>query len=634
MRYEISEVVKKDQVMELVFGNCSKPKDLLGRHFILQGQVISAYHPDAVKMEVISEDGEHYPMDTVERQPVFSLFLPHKRPFSYQIHMTFHDGNTYISSDPYSYEGLITEEEEKLFSKGNWTEVYHKMGCHKVKLGNTEGMYFAVWAPGARRVSVVGDFNYWNGMLYPMHKMENSDIFELFIPGLSCGQFYKFEIKNVQGDIIQMVDPYAVMNEEKENGASRMFDLGRFRWEDSRWLSKRYHGNVFKTPMSVCEVRISELDSPDEKVQEIVQDMGHTHILLRGTPERAKLGVERGFFEPAFYGNTPDTMRFFVNRSHKRNIGVMLEISPEYLTRAVHLFEKKHPQAVNYLLANILFWIKEYHIDGFVFRGLSENSSDFLEKAKEVIKKEDNSVLFIGEEIKGKQARDFFDFEWNMELKAGVEEYLGTDFEKRQGKYFCLSQLLMKGDFSNTLLLLNKEKNNLFDESLIDKKPSCDYDKLTGVRMSYGYLMGVPGRKAWDLHSHENISSQEYVKSLIRIYQEYPALYEYDPLRASFEWINGMDAESSVLRFMRKSPSGRDNLLFICNFGTEEKENCQVGVPKAGKYTMISNSDAVEFGGEGRDEHQEVQAVSECWDLRPYSIKISVPPLATLIFKF
>ena len=634
MRYEISEVVKKDQVMELVFGNCSKPKDLLGRHFILQGQVISAYHPDAVKMEVISEDGEHYPMDTVERQPVFSLFLPHKRPFSYQIHMTFHDGNTYISSDPYSYEGLITEEEEKLFSKGNWTEVYHKLGCHKVKLGNTEGMYFAVWAPGARRVSVVGDFNYWNGMLYPMHKMENSDIFELFIPGLSCGQFYKFEIKNVQGDIIQMVDPYAVMNEEKENGASRMFDLGRFRWEDSRWLSKRYHGNVFKTPMSVCEVRISELDSPDEKVQEIVQDMGHTHILLRGTPERAKLGVERGFFEPAFYGNTPDTMRFFVNRSHKRNIGVMLEISPEYLTRAVHLFEKKHPQAVNYLLANILFWIKEYHIDGFVFRGLSENSSDFLEKAKEVIKKEDNSVLFIGEEIKGKQTRDFFDFEWNMELKAGVEEYLGTDFEKRQGKYFCLSQPLMKGDFSNTLLLLNKEKNNLFDESLIDKKPSCDYDKLTGVRMSYGYLMGVPGRKAWDLHSHENISSQEYVKSLIRIYQEYPALYEYDPLRASFEWINGMDAESSVLRFMRKSPSGRDNLLFICNFGTEEKENCQVGVPKAGKYTMISNSDAVEFGGEGRDEHQEVQAVSECWDLRPYSIKISVPPLATLIFKF
>lgn len=634
MRYEISEVVKKDQVMELVFGNCSKPKDLLGRHFILQGQVISAYHPDAVKMEVISEDGEHYPMDTVERQPVFSLFLPHKRPFSYQIHMTFHDGNTYISSDPYSYEGLITEEEEKIFSKGNWTEVYHKMGCHKVKLGNTEGMYFAVWAPGARRVSVVGDFNYWNGMLYPMHKMENSDIFELFIPGLSCGQFYKFEIKNVQGDIIQMVDPYAVMNEEKENGASRMFDLGRFRWEDSRWLSKRYHGNVFKTPMSVCEVRISELDSPDEKVQEIVQDMGHTHILLRGTPERAKLGVERGFFEPAFYGNTPDTMRFFVNRSHKRNIGVMLEISPEYLTRAVHLFEKKHPQAVNYLLANILFWIKEYHIDGFVFRGLSENSSDFLEKAKEVIKKEDNSVLFIGEEIKGKQTRDFFDFEWNMELKAGVEEYLGTDFEKRQGKYFCLSQPLMKGDFSNTLLLLNKEKNNLFDESLIDKKPSCDYDKLTGVRMSYGYLMGVPGRKAWDLHSHENISSQEYVKSLIRIYQEYPALYEYDPLRASFEWINGMDAESSVLRFMRKSPSGRDNLLFICNFGTEEKENCQVGVPKAGKYTMISNSDAVEFGGEGRDEHQEVQAVSECWDLRPYSIKISVPPLATLIFKF
>lgn len=638
MRHEISEVIKKDQVMELVFGNCSRPKDLLGRHFIMEGQVISAYHPDAVTMEVISEDGTHYSMDTVERQPVFSLFLPHKNPFSYQIHMTFRDGNTYICNDPYSYEGLITEEEENLFAKGCWPDVYHKMGCHKIKFGDTEGMYFAVWAPGARRVSVVGDFNFWNGMLYPMHKMEHSDIFELFIPGLSCGQFYKFEVKNAQGEVTQMIDPYAVMNEEKEDGASRMFDLNRFRWEDSRWLSDRYRGNIFKAPMSVCEVRISELDSPDEKVQETVQDMGHTHILLRGTPEGERLGAQKGFFEPAFYGNTPDTMRFFVNRSHKRNIGVMLEISPEYLRRAVHLFEKKHPQAINYLLANILFWIKEYHIDGFVFRGLSESSADFLKKAKEIIKKEDSSVLFIGEEMPGRNQGDFFDFEWNMELKSGLNQYLGTDMHARKEKYFCLSQPLMKGDFSHTLLLLNreinKEKNNLFDESFIDKKPSYDYDKLTGVRMSYGYLMGVPGRKAWDLHSHENISSQEYVKALLRIYQEYPALYEYDPIRAPFEWINGVDAESSILSFMRRSPSGRDNLLFICNFSEEEKECYQVGVPKSGRYTLISNSDAVEFGGEGRGEHQEVQAVSECRDLRPYSIRISVPPLATLIFRF
>ena len=638
MRYEISEVIKKDQVMELVFGNCSKPKDLLGRHFIMEGQVISAYHPDAVKMEVISEDGKHYPMDTVERQPVFSLFLPHKRSFYYQIHMTFHDGNTYICNDPYSYEGLITEEEEKMFSKGIWTEVYHKMGCHKVKLRDTEGMYFAVWVPGAKRVSVVGDFNFWNGMLYPMHKMKNSDIFELFIPGLSCGQFYKFEVKNAQGEITQMVDPYAVMNEEKENGASRMFDLKRFHWEDMRWLSERYRGNVLKRPMSVCEVRISELDSPDEKVQETVQDMGHTHILLRGTSEGEKLGAHKGFFEPAFYGNTPDTMRFFVNRSHKRNIGVLLEISPEYLRRAVNLFEKKNLQAINYLLANILFWIREYHMDGFVFRGLSEGAADFLKKAKEVIKKEDSNILFIGEQTTDKDLKSFFDFEWNLEIKAGVDKYLKADIHSRKKEYFQLSQPLMNGDFSRALLLLNKEisieKNNLFKESFIDKKASCDYDKLTGVRMSYGYLMGVPGRKAWDLHSHENISSQEYVKSLLRIYQEYPALYEYDPMRAPFEWINGMDAESFILSFIRKSPSGRDNLLFVCNFSEEGKKHYRVGIPKNGKYTLISNSDAVEFGGEGRGEHQEVKAVSECWDLRPYSIKISVPPLATLIFKF
>ena len=638
MRYEISEVIKKEQVMELVFGNCSKPKDLLGRHFVQEGQVIAAYHPDAVAMEVIAEDGKHYSMDTVERQPVFSLFLPHKRPFSYQLHMTFCDGNTYICNDPYSYEGLITEEEEKLFSQGNWTEVYHKMGCHKVKLGDTEGMYFAVWVPDAKRVSVIGDFNYWNGMLYPMHKLNNSDIFELFIPGLSCGQFYKFEVKNTQGQVIQMIDPYAVMNEEKKDGASRMFDLNRFRWEDSRWLTERYRGNMFRIPMSVCEVRISELDSPDEKVQETVQDMGHTHILLRGTSQGELLGAKKGFFEPAFYGNTPDTMRFFVNRSHKRNIGVMLEISPEYLRRAVNLFEKKDPQTVNYLISNILFWIREYHIDGFVFRGLHKGFADFLSKAREVIKKEDSSILFIGEEMAGKNMGDFFDFEWNIGIKAGVDSYLEADIQNRKNKYFYLSQPLMGRDLSHTVLLLNKEMNkekiDLFDKSFIDKKTSCDYDKLTGVRMSYGYLIGIPGRKAWDLHSHENISSQEYVKSLLQIYQEYPALYEYDPIRAPVEWINGMDVEALVVSFIRKSPYGRDNLLFICNFSEEEQEHYQIGVPKNSKYTLISNSDAVEFGGEGRGEHQEVKAVSECWDLRPYSIKISIPPLATLIFKF
>ena len=638
MRYEISEVIKKEQVMELVFGNCSKPKDLLGRHFVQEGQVIAAYHPDAVAMEVIAEDGRHYSMDTVERQPVFSLFLPHKRPFSYQLHMTFCDGNTYICNDPYSYEGLITEEEEKLFSQGNWAEVYHKMGCHKVKLGDTEGMYFAVWVPDARRVSVIGDFNYWNGMLHPMHKLNNSDIFELFIPGLSCGQFYKFEVKNIQGQVLQMIDPYAVMNEEKKDGASRMFDLNRFRWEDSRWLTERYRGNMFRIPMSVCEVRISELDSPDEKVQETVQDMGHTHILLRGTSQGELLGAKKGFFEPAFYGNTPDTMRFFVNRSHKRNIGVMLEISPEYLRRAVNLFEKKDPQTVNYLISNILFWIREYHIDGFVFRGLHKGSADFLSKAREVIKKEDSSILFIGEEMAGKNMGDFFDFEWNIGIKAGVDSYLEADIQNRKNKYFYLSQPLMGRDLSHTVLLLNKEMNkekiDLFDKSFIDKKTSCDYDKLTGVRMSYGYLIGIPGRKAWNLHSHENISSQEYVKSLLQIYQEYPALYEYDPMRAPFEWINGMDVEALVVSFIRKSPYGRDNLLFICNFSEEEQEHYQIGVPKNSKYTLISNSDAVEFGGEGRGEHQEVKAVSECWDLRPYSIKISIPPLATLIFKF
>lgn len=692
MRYEIGEVMKQERVMELIFGNCSRPKDLLGRHFIKEGQVISAYHPDAVKMEVITEDGGDYEMDNVERLPAYALFVPNQKKFPYRIKMTFRDGNTHIGRDPYCYDGMITKEEEQLFAQGKWTDSYRKLGCHKAEIRGTEGMYFAVWAPSARRVSVVGDFNFWNGMTHPMHRLENTGIFELFIPGVKSGQLYKFEIKTSHGEVWKRADPYALMSEEKLNGASTIFDMTEFEWEDEQWMKQRAKRNYTHAPLAMCEIATGEGEFTEAKIMHAVGELGCTHVLLKRIDMGKCKGRQRGFFEPVFYGNTPDETRNFINECHKNHVGVILEMSPGYFQkgkteldqfdgtplyavadkrlsagddREICLLRNDTKEVSNYLLSNILFWIRAYHIDGFVFRGMSEalslrkdkfkhlntaevedfdaflhNYSDILMRARRLIKREDPNVLFIGEDIAGAVGRDIFgragdfDFAWNYDIKRNVSVYQDASGKNKTSEYYRLSQPLMQGELSRLLLPVNQEKSRKTKKTLIDKKVLDDYHKLAGKRMSYGFLMGVPGKKIWALHSFEDIASWEYIKSLFRIYREYPALYEYDSVKAPLEWINATDAPSSVISFLRRPPSGKGGVLFVCNFDDREKIDYPLGVPLYGRYVLLSSSDSVEFGGEGRFESQQPFAVQECRDLRPYSIRISLPPMTTMIFAF
>ena len=187
MRYEIGQVLKQDKVMKLVFGKYSMPRHLLGRHLIAGGQVIAAYHPDAVRMRLLAGGGKIYEMDMVERQPVFALFLPHREIFSYQLEIYLRGGKKITHYDPYSFSCQITEEEEQEFLRGRWRNAYRKMGCHPMEIDGVRGIYFAVWAPRAQRVSLVGDFNHWDGRLCYMNRMGHSDIYEIFLPEVTEG---------------------------------------------------------------------------------------------------------------------------------------------------------------------------------------------------------------------------------------------------------------------------------------------------------------------------------------------------------------------------------------------------------------------------------------------------------------
>ena len=705
MRFEISEVIQQDSVMELVFGNCDRPDRLLGRHFVSSGQVISAFHPAAVSMEIIDSDGNHYPMDQIERQPVFAAFLPNKRAFSYQIQMIFQDGNVYISEDPYSFESLISESEITQFDQGTWRNSYRKLGSHVVNIGGTEGVYFAVWAPMARRVSVVGDFNFWNGMIYPMKRIGDSNLFEIFLPGVHAGQLYKFEIKNRQGEVSQKRDPYAVMNEKQENGASVIMDLDLFRWDDAGWMSMRNIRDIHSKPLAICEMFEPELMFPEERLREIVMDMGISHIMLKNAPEadeavseelldiadRERLKTARNsFFEPMYSRSGPDRMRSFVNESHKNHISVLLEISMDYIQRVfdyileftdlmpegtsegltglieatgyTFLFYRS-PELVNYILSNLIFWQRKYHIDGFVFHGfrsrivstfntsknlnasnrdwtdLIQRGYDLLNKLMKEARDIDHSILFIGDCVRRGDFADRgsrilklkepeYDLEWNYLTKSNLDRYLNLSREEKKQNHHLLTLPIMRMPDKDNVLLLNHEWKKA------DSVETYNLDLTAKEKVSYAFLTGMPGKIAWALHAGQEGFSMLFAKDLLKIYRRYPALHEFDMRRAPFEWINGSDAVESVITFARRDPRGRENLLFVCNFDSEEKRDYRIGVPQRGVYRVILNSDSVEYGGEGLYEGQEYNAEPIFRDLKEYSVKIYLPPMAALIFQY
>ena len=704
MRFEIGEIMKQNLVMDLVYGNSSCPKKLLGRHYVRGGQVIAAYHPDAVSMRVITDDGEIYEMDSVERLSVFALFIPGQNSFSYQIEMTFQDGNTFTNYNPYDFPCQITKREEEDFQKGCWLNSYKKLGCHPMEINGVKGLYFAVWAPSAKRVSVVGNFNFWNGLIYPMNRLEKSGIYEIFLPNAQLNQYYKYEIKTTQGYILQKADPYGMCQERTIENASKTFDMSEFHWDDKIWMKNRKYKNVKETPMVVYSFSEKEM----EKKESILEE-DFTHILFNR--KREQWGIKEDweqwnmkearehpttFFTPSFCYGSPDLFRQYINETHRKGIGVIMEISPGYFSResaglerfdgtmlygtaverirpneesAMCRFFFERPEVSNYLLSNLLFWIREYHIDGFVFGGITDiistnkNTSNnlnikgaaigktnetmgetgraFLTRAVETIRKEDPGVIVISDEYAELSSKDKnlflgeadFDFYWNYSVKENLNSYLSGDKLQKMQEHYKITLPLQKAGLSRSLLLLNYKKQAVFRQTSIDNPLSDGYDMLSEAKISYAFLMGVPGKKVLS-EIYDNSEIRNYLHSLIRIYREYPALYEYEKDMKSFEWVNGMDAVSSVVSFIRKSSSSRNQLLFICNFSSDSIADYQVGVPHFGKYVLLSNSDATEFGGEGRFVEQSPAVMREPCDFRPYSIEVSLPPNAALIFGF
>ncbi len=671
MRNEIAKVIKQDQVMELFYGNTSNPKEILGRHIIDEGQVISAYHPAAVEMTLIDDHGKRYKMDAVEKMPVYSVFLPTLRTFPYEFEMKFEDGNTYVTADPYSFSSRITEEEEERFLAGEWYNINNKLGAHPMTIDGVEGTYFAVWAPNARRVSIVGDFNFWNGMMYPMQRKDKSGIFELFLPNVREKALYKFELKTLEGKVFQKIDPFGCVDLDGYGDTSIVLNITKFHWDDSQWMKDRRQKKWSERPFAVFDRKLADVSH-----EEFLENGYFTHVLMKA---------------PTYGHGIRGKIRERINELHKKGIGVLLEVSlgvfsPEDIglkmfdgtslyghaddrirydiERGMSRFNHGKKQVANYLISNLIFWIKEYHIDGFLFEGITEmmhpsfdnfaggrrekqvfyqrDTEKFLQQAVEAVKKEDSSVLVFADEKEEKLTREEpniyskadFDGLLNYSIPANFIDYLQAAKEDTHKYFYKLSLPLMKSGLSDMMLNISLGESIASKDDLPQNIFGNEYDRLSWRKLTMGFFMGIPGKKRWTWQCKEPVSIKEYVKKLFEIYNGYSCMYSSDSDFPSFAWINGMDAESRVMTFVRRSPGSGKNLLFVCNFCVKRKEGFYVGVPKFGDYKLILNSAWEEFGGSVRDDSVVYHSISKGWDLQPYSLRLSIPAISILIFEY
>ena len=626
--------------------------------------------------------------------------------------------------------GVIGELDRYLFGEGRHYQLYHKLGAHPYTYRGQDGYYFAVWAPHAAAVSLVGDFNAWNPDATPMKPVADSGIYELFVPGLGVGQLYKFAITTHTGTILFKADPYAFSAEYRPGTASVTADIRGFKWNDSKWMESRAGTDPVKAPISIYEVHLGswkKKNRPEKdgyytymeaahELADYVLEMGYTHVELMGIAEHPYDGSwgyqVTGYFAPTSRYGTPTEFMYFVNYLHKKGIGVILDWVPAHFPKDAHgladfdgqaLYEYadprkgEHPdwgtkvfdyaknEVSNFLIANALYWLDEYHIDGlrvdavasmlyldygrqdgqWVPNKYGDNKNleaiEFFKHLNSVIRGRKDGAIIIAEEstawpkvTKSPEEDGLgFTFKWNMGWMHDFLEYMKLDPYFRKFNHNKMTFGITYCTSENFILVLSHDEVVHLKCSMINKMPGEYEDKFANLKVGYTFMLGHPGKKLlfmgqdfgqfheWD----EKVSLdwylttepfhadlQNYVKGLLTLYHKYPALYRLDEEYDGFQWINANDGDRSIFSFIRRDETQKKNLLFICNFTPVDRDDYRVGVPKRGTYTLLLDQEHGYYKRGDKISHYR-SIKSEC-DGQPYSFAYPLPAYGTAVFRF
>jgi len=713
MTKKLYKMMNWARIEGVVYSEEDNPHEFLGLTKALGGYLFQGFFPGMKKAYVVvkaGKDVKEYPMELADEEGFYAAFvskLASQEKLSYYFRLVDKNGVIKEVEDPYSFESTIDDKTLDKFNAGICYDIYKYLGAHVRTIKKVKGVSFAVWAPNAIRVSVVGNFNNWDGRIHQMRRLGKSGVFEIFIPGVNSQDTYMYKMK-FKGSVISLKsDPYGFAAELRPGKASLVYDFDDFTFTDDEWVNKRKDVKSDK-PMAVYEVNLATFKKAEgdgfanyrdiaHELCAYVKETGYTHIELMPVMEHP-LDESYGFQTIGYYSVTsrygsPEDFKYFMNYMHENGISVILDWAPANFPRDNHglsyfdgtylyehmdprqgltadgtkcIFNYNRPEVSNYLISNALFWIKEYHADGIKINdvaamlyldygkqdgeyvaniyGGNENldAIEMFKHLNSINEKLETGAMIIADghcsfpKLTEKLSKGGlgFSYKWNHEFINDLSDFMFYDPIYRAPHYDELTLSMLYAYSEDYILPMSHESAIDAGGTLLKRLPGTDEKKRAGIHLMMGYMFAHPGKKLIYMdHSFDeaNAGSVAFIKDLLTLYKDYPALYELDDKPEGFEWINNISAKENLLSFTRKSKDGQ-TLLIVCNFADLAYEKYEIGVPFAGKYKEIFNSDNEKYGGSGVVNKRVKTSKEKVCDARDNSIKINIPPLGISIY--
>lgn len=715
--------------------NTKDPFSILGLHPLNTDRgvktVIRTYQPQASFIRGESCDGE-YEFDFMKlgNTGFFEAVLDKEyEPFFYNLIIKQDDGNEYTLTDPYAFLPVLSDFDRHLISSGTHYELYRKLGANLVEHQGFKGVHFAVWAPNARAVSVVGSFNSWDGRRHQMRMLGSTGIWEIFIPNIGEGELYRFEIHGADGNLHVKVDPLAKLSEVRPATASITTHLDGYEWGDDLYMATHWATKVFGSPMNIYEVhagswrrdpanpdRFLNWDELAETLIPYLKEMGYTHVEflpLAEHPLDESWGYQvTGYYSPTSRYGTPDQFRHFVDLCHQNEIGVIVDWVPAHFPKDAHALGRfdgtacyehadprqgEHPhwgtyifnlgrnEVKNFLIANAMYWLKEFHCDGLRVDAVASmlyldygkgpgqwvpnkdggninyDTLEFLKHLNSIMGRLTPHAILIAEESTSfpsitrppEQGGLGFHYKWNMGWMNDFLSYIQHEPIHRKYHHNQLTFSMVYAYSENFIQVFSHDEVVHGKGSMLGKMPGDNWQKFANLRLTYAFQYAHPGKKlnfmgndfgqfrewnekrsldwhlvSWDSHG----KLLQMMKVLNHLYKENAPFWEIDHYYTGFEWIWCDDADNSIVSFVRKDDHG-NQILCVFNFTPVVRNDYRLGAPTRGKWKEIFNTDASMFGGSNVGNFGEVWTQDIPWQNRDCSLNIKLPPLAAVYFR-
>lgn len=725
--------IHPDGIAALVYADHGAPSDILGPKALDDDRtVLRTLRPWADTLTAVhAHSGQRAEMERIHNEGLFEVTVDGEwTGADYYFEVKRSDGMIETYVDPYAFPPLLTDYDLYLLGEGRHLYSYEKLGAQLREVDGVKGVNFAVWAPNARRVSVIGNFNNWDSRVHPMNNRGGVGFWEIFIPGVTAGEVYKFSIRsNFRGYQAEKSDPYAFFGELRPRTGSIVADLSAYDWQDDAWMQSRAHNDYLHEPMSIYEVHLGSWrrhadgtwltyrELADELVG-YVKDLGFTHIELMPVSEHpfdGSWGYQvTGYYAVTSRYGTPEDFMYFIDTCHQNGIGVILDWVPAHFPKdghalsyfdGTHLYSHEDPrrgehpdwgtyifnygrnEVRNFLLSNALFWLDRYHIDGLrvdavssmLYLDFSREEGDwlpneygsnenldaigFVREFNEMVHAHFPGAVTVAEESTSwaMVSRPTFlgglgfTLKWNMGWMHDTLEYIKRDPVYRRYHHNDITFSMLYAFTENFVLSLSHDEVVHLKGSLMTKMSGDWWQKFAGLRLLFGYQYTHPGKKlnfmgqefgqwsewsearALDWYLVEQFKThqqaQAWMRDLNHFYRSQPALFEHDFEPVGHRWINANDADNSVFSYIRFARDPNDFLVVLLNFTPRVLYNYRIGVPQAGRYREVLNSDSAHYGGSNVGNNGGVETLAEPWGEWKQSLNLTVPPLAIMILK-